>query len=745
MKHPHGLLSLLVAVFFPAVGYAQATGSISGRVTSAGGTPVPRAAVTLVETNRATTSGSDGGFRFDNLLAGTYHVAVEAPRLGASVAEVEVVAGQAAQLAVVVDQAVHREEIVVSASPGGRGSSEVVQPVNVLTSEELTARLQPTLGETLAQEPGVSSTYFGPGSSRPVIRGLGGDRIRILEEGIGTGDASNVSPDHAVSIDPASAERIEIVRGPATLLYGSNAIGGVVNVLDNRVPASVPAELTGHAELRLGTVADERTGSVSAEGGRGKLAWHLDLLRRTTGDYAIPGPAYVHSDADTGHLENSATRSTSATAGGSWVGSRGFIGASFSGLDSRYGIPGHHHEEEGNEEEEEEAEEAVQIELERRRFDVRGELNPSGGFFRNLRLRAGRADYEHVELEGAEIGTRFRNASWEGRLEATHRALGPLTGSMGVQLMSRDFEAIGAEAFVPPSKTNARAAFIFEEATRGRWTVQFGTRYEHQDVSAEGDVPDRSFGGLSGSLGTIYRPAAQYAVAVSIARGVRAPTAEELYSNGPHLATSSFEIGDPNLSEETSVGLDVSLRKTEGKFHGELNLFSNRFDGFVFADPSGEEEDGLQVLRYAQADAHFRGLEAAAHFELWHAEPHHLELEIGTDLVRATLDGGENLPRIAPRRHSAALLYQGTRFSGMAEVRYVASQNRVAVLEEPTSGYTMVNANVGYRFFVADTVHDVLLRGTNLANELARSHVSPLKEVAPLPGRDVTLSYRVTF
>lgn len=742
MKHRLAVLIFVLASLLSPAVQAQATGSIAGRVTSAAGTPVPRAAITLVETNQATTTNAEGAFRFDNLVAGTYHIAVEAPRLGASVAEIEVEAGQAAQLTVIVDQAVHREEIVVTATPGGRGSSEVVQPVNVLTSEELQGRRQPTLGETLAQEPGVSSTYFGPGSSRPVIRGLGGDRIRILEEGIGTGDASNVSPDHAVSVDPSGAERIEIVRGPATLLYGSNAIGGVVNVLDNRVPASVPTEITGHAELRLGTVADERNATVSVEGGRGKLAWHLDLLRRNTDDYAISGPADIHSDEDTGHLENSATRATGGTIGASYVGSRGFIGASFNGLDSRYGIPGHHHAEEDGEEGEEPP---VQIEMEQRRFDVRGELNPTGGFFRSLRLRAGRADYGHVELEGDEVGTRFLNDSWEGRIEATHRPFGPLTGSMGVQLMSRDFEAIGAEAFVPPSKTRAGAAFLFEEATHGPWTLQFGTRYEQQDVSAEGDVSDRSFGGISGSAGAIYRPAAQYAVAVSLARGVRAPTAEELYSNGPHLATSSFEIGDPNLSEETSVGLDVSLRKTEGKFHGEVNLFSNRFDGFVFGNPSGEEQDGLTVFRYIQADAHFRGFEAAAHFELWHAEPHHLELELGTDSIRATLDDGRNLPRIPPQRHSAALIYQGRRFSGLAEVRYVAAQNRVAELEEPGESYTMVNANVGYRFFRANTVHDVLLRGTNLTNELARSHVSPLKEIAPLPGRDFSLSYRVTF
>ncbi|HYI09566.1 MAG TPA: TonB-dependent receptor [Thermoanaerobaculia bacterium] len=721
---------------------AQATGSISGRVTSAAGRAVARATVTLVETNQTKTTDAEGTFRFENLLAGTYHVAVEAERLGASVAEVEVAAGQAAQMAVIVDQAVHREEIVVTATPGGRGSSEVVQPVNVLTADELTSKLQPTLGETLAQEPGVSSTYFGPGSSRPVIRGLGGDRIRILEEGIGTGDASNVSPDHAVSVDPASAERIEIVRGPATLLYGSNAIGGVVNVLDNRIPSDVPAQLTGTTELRLGSVADERGGTVAVNGGKGKLAWHLDLLRRNTDDYSISGPADVHDDEESGVVENTATRSTGATVGASWVGARGFFGASFGGLDSRYGIPGHHHHEEGEAEEEEAP---VQIELEQRRFDLRGELNPSGGFFRNVRLRAGSADYEHVELEGSEVGTRFLNDSWEGRVEATHRPFGLLTGSMGVQVMSRDFEAIGAEAFVPPSETKARAAFLFEEATRGPWTLQFGTRYEHQDVSAEGDLPDRNFGGISGSVGAIYRPAPQYAVAVSLARGVRAPTAEELYSNGPHLATSSFEIGDPNLDEETSVGLDVSLRKTEGKFHGEVTFFSNRFDGFVFGNPSEEEADGLRVFRYMQQDAHFRGLEASAHFELWHAEPHHIELELGTDYIRATLDDGGNLPRIPPQRHSATLSYTGDRFHGMAEVRYVAAQDEVAAFEEPTGSYTLVNANIGYRFFFTRTVHDILLRGTNLTDKLARSHVSPLKEIAPLPGRDVSLSYRVTF
>lgn len=737
----------LAISFFAAAGLlAQSTGSITGTVYSSQAAVVSDATVTLVELRRSVQTTADGTFTFTNLRPGHYHVRAESPREGSATGDIEVAAGEARTLEIVVDRAVHAEEIVVSASPETRVASEVYQPVNVLGDEEIAQRVQPTLGETLKQEPGVDATYFGPGSSRPVIRGLGADRIRILEEGVGTGDASNISPDHAVSVDPASADQIEIVRGPATLLYGSNAVGGVVNVIDQRIPSRVPTQaVTGNGDLRLGTVAGERTGSINLLGGRGHFAWHAGFLRRETDDYEIPGPADEH-DEDVGAttLENSALSTGSASLGGSWVGDRGFLGVAVSTFQTEYGVPGHHHGEE-EEEEEEEEEPGVRIDMDQRRVDLKGALSFDSGFFRDARVRAGRSSYEHVELEGAEIGTRFSSESIEGRVEATHRDIGRLRGSFGIQLLAGDFEAMGEEAYIPPNETSAQAAFAFHELTVGAVDIQFGGRYEHQHVSTTADLPDRSFEGLSGSAGAIISPADGYTIALSVARAVRLPTATELYANGPHAATRQFEIGNPALDEETSLGVDVSLRKTAGRVSGQINLFNNEFAGYIFEAPSDESIEGFRVFRFMQADAHFRGFEIESHIELWHREQRHIELEAGVDYVRATLSGGGNLPRITPMRFRGGVRYEGGAFSGLIEAQHYASQEDVAQFEEPTDGYTLVNGLIGYRFFVRNTIHDLMLRATNLTDELARSHISALKEVAPLPGRDVSLSYRLTF
>ncbi len=740
---------------FPAS--AQSTGSVTGRVISSTGAVAAGVEVSLVELRRRTTTSADGTFRFDRVPPGRYLVLVESPRLGSSVGSIQVTPGATAEVDIELDLAVHSEQIVVSAGPESRAADDVYQPIDVVSGDELALRMQPTLGETLSNQPGVSSTYFGPASSRPVIRGLGGDRIRILEEGIGTGDASNVSPDHAVTFDPMNADRIEIVRGPATLLYGSNAVGGLVNIIDSRVPEYVPTSpIGGSVDLLFGTVADERSGGVALQGGAGSFAWNLRLGRRETNDIEIPGPAAHEDDHDdddhddeefSGVLENSALKNDTGSLGVSWVGERAFFGVAVSGLDSFYGVPGHgHHDEEGEEEEEEE-EEIVSIDMRQRRVDLRGEIRNDGGLFSAYRLRAGRTDYKHTELEGDEIGTLFTNDATEARIEAIHRAIGPFRGSIGLQLSNRDFSAVGAEAFVPPSETDTLALFIFEETGSGPLRYQFGARYEKQDVSARiNDLPSRSFAGLSGSAGVIWRaPEDPYAVAVSVARAVRAPTAEELYANGPHIATRSFEIGNPDFDEETSLGLDLSFRKTEGRVKGELNLFAQRFDDFIFERPTGEEEDELPVFQFEQAEANFRGAEVHADIELFHTEPHHFDLELSADYVRGTLDGGGNLPRITPLRLGAGLRYRGPRIWSLVEVREVADQNRTADFEEETDGYTMFNAAVGYRFFLGMTIHELVLRGTNLTDELARSHVSPLKELAPLPGRDFSLAYKVMF
>jgi iron complex outermembrane receptor protein len=715
-------LSRAAVVFlFAATAFAQ-NATIVGRVYDPQAQPVGDATVTLVELRRSVKTGADGSFRFENVPPRHYHISAESPRLGSTIGEAEVSAGQTRTVEVVIDPLVHSEEIVVTASADSRRESEVYQPVNVLSEEELAARIRPTLGETLAQEPGVSSTSFGAGSSRPVIRGLGADRIRVLEEGVGTGDVSNISPDHAVSVDPANAEQIEIVRGPATLLYGSNAVGGVVNVISNRIPSrSVTDPLTVTLDSRYSSASEEKSNMLVFDGGLREFAWHADVTLRDTNDYEVPGK----------RVGNSSLQSRSGTVGGSWVTDRGFLGAAVTNFTTDYGVPG---------------DEPVRIDMEQRRYDLRGELAQLG-FFSNVRLRLGVTDYEHAELEGEEIGTEFTNDSFETRLEARHRPFGRLTGTWGVQVASNDFVAAGEEAYIPPNSSTANAIFAFEELPGEQFDFQFGARYEHQEVNVDSDtLRDRHFEGISGSAGAIWHPRDGYILALSLARAVRLPTATELYANGPHAATRQFERGNEALDEETSSGIDISFRRTAGRFRGELNLFNNSFDGYIYESPTDEVEDGFPVFAFIQRDARFRGVEIATHTHLVSRGESHLELDLGADYVRATLaDGAGNLPRIPPMRLSGGLKLHGGPLSALVEVRHTFEQDEIASYETATEGYTFLNAHLGYRFFVKNTVHDVMLRGNNLTNEFARQHTSTLKEQAPLPGRDITLSYRLMF
>lgn len=754
---------LAVAVLLAALPAGAAT--IEGVVKDASGQPLADATVTLVETGSVQRTGPDGGFRFENLAKGHYHVLVESRRLGSAVTDVDVNGGDAS-LEIEIDPGIHSEQIVVTGSVDSRRASEVYQPVSVIGSEKLLEIGQPTLGETLSSSPGVSSSYFGPGSSRPVIRGLGGDRVRILEGGVGTGDASSLSPDHNVAVDPNMADQIEILRGPATLLYGSSATGGVVNVIDGRIPSRVPVDaVTGTIDLGFGSVADDASGSIRLDGGVGSFAWRLGYSKRSTDEYEIPGPAEHDDEGDhedeeefTGVLENSDLESENMLAGISWVGERGFLGLSWNGFDTNYGVPGHAHEHDGHDDhdhlrglrqpfdEGEEEEDFVRIDMKQRRIDLAGEVRPDHAFFRSIRFRLGSSDYEHVELEGEEIGTQFFNDSIEGRIEAVHRGIGAMSGSFGLQYADSDFEAIGEEAFVPPSRTESLALFGFEEWNLERWDFQVGARWESQDVSTTApDLPARSFDGISLSAGAIWHTTPSWAIALSTARTERLPNATELYANGPHIATRAFEIGDPTLGEETNVGVDLSFRRTEGRVRGELNLFWNDFDGYIFESPTGEIEDELPVFQFIQEDAEFTGFEIDTHTEIFHSGSKHLELEAGLDYVRAKLKDGGNLPRITPMRVWVGLRYTQGPFSASAEVRRTEEQDDVAEFEEETEGYTMLNATIGYRLFAGRTAHDILLRGTNLTDELARSHVSPLKEVAPLPGRDFRISYRLMF
>lgn len=490
------------------------------------------------------------------------------------------------------------DEVVVTSSPLGRTLFEQAQPASLLTGERLRLRLEPTLGETLGHEPGVASTGFAQAASRPVIRGLADDRVRVLQNGVSTQDVANVSPDHAVSIDPLSIETIEVVRGPDTLLYGPNTVGGVVNVIENRVPdrrvAGERSELPlrGRFDLRAGSVDEERSAAGLLEFGVGPLQFHLDGFTRETQDYHIPGDA--RSDRQRAReplggrekeardvLPNSFSRSEGGAIGASFVWESGYLGAAYSGYQSRFGTV---------------AEPDVTIDLEQRRWDVRGGWREPLRGIRELRFKLGFTDYAHTEFKGREVGTVFDQQAFEGRCEVLHEKIGPFEGALGFQTQSTDFSAIGAEAFLPQVDTRVHSLFIFEEARiDDQWRVEVGARYDRQtndsDTSPGFTGLDREFDAFSGSLGTVFTPGDTWAVALTASFTQRPPTYVELFANGPHVATDAFEIGNADLGLEDSFALDLTVRKKQGRITGAAGIFFYHFNDFITLSPTGLEAE----------------------------------------------------------------------------------------------------------------------------------------------------------
>jgi iron complex outermembrane receptor protein len=712
---------------------AEGGGRISGTVKTQEGAPASGADVALVQLSRHTTADSTGTFRFDAVPAGKYLIEVVSPRFGSVLGQVLVKDDEEATVTLSIDLTVHHEDVVVSAGVSPQSVADVAQSVAVLDERELAEKIAPTLGETLAQEPGVQQTQYAPGASRPVIRGLGGDRIRILQDGIGAGDASNVSTDHAVSIAPYGADRIEIVRGAATLLYGSNAVGGVVNVLDHRIPDHrTDDKFTGDVNVRYGMVNEIKSGAVDVGGTAGAFGWNLDYSKAKSNDVKVGSGSTFPDDT----IPNSDLESQNWSVGASWLGEKGFVGGAYDEFTTNYGSA---------------VESAVRIDMTQKRWDIRGGVNEPFGPFRLLKARLGGTDYEHVELEAGAVGTSFFNKSVEGRVELAHKQAGAWNGSFGVQGWHRDFEAIGAEAFVQPTTTLAGALFGFEEVGTGNLKGQLGVRYEGQSIeSVDPTLRDRDFSAPSGSAGLLWSNGA-YAVASTLSYSSRVPTAEELYANGPHLATFSFEVGDDDLDLETSVGLDVALRKISGRIEGAVSLFATHFSDYIFERDTGAtfttgDGDVLPVLQFTPSTALFYGAEAHVDFGLVHADPHHLDLELKADYVHAELtDLNEPVPLQPPLRASLGLKYQGRALWASLEGAWADKQDRIAPFDSETPGYTWLNAAIGYRLIAGRTVHDLILRGVNLTDKLAFNSVSRFREEVPLPGRDVSLNYRLAF
>lgn len=664
------------------------------------------------------------------------------------------------------------DEIVVTASPLERTVGETVIGTSVVNKEELARNLQNTIAETIAREPGISSTYFGAGASRPIIRGLGGDRIRVLDNGIGSIDASVTSPDHAVAIDPSSAERVEIVRGTSMLLYGSSAAGGVVNVFSGRIPTEVPEggfDATGTVGVSTADDGFEGAGAVDlklGEIGNGTIVLHGDGFYREADDYDIPGfaesarfraleEAEEDEDEDDdeeeafGVLPNSFYETYGGSGGISWIGERGYFGVSGTLIDSEYGIPGgkKKEEEEGEEEEGEEEEEGgVFIDLRQRRIDFAGEWQ-FDGWLEKATARLGYADYEHAEVKpSGEVGTLFTNTGWEGRLELVNREKdflgGTMRGAQGFQFRLRDFSAVGEEAFVPPTETSQYGFFALKEYRDGPWRVELGGRYErtNQENSLTGET--LSFNGFSVSSGVGFQPTDSVFLGVTGFRTERAPSTEELFSNGPHLATNAFEVGDPTLDEEVATGVEGAFRYTVDRFRFSVNGFYTSYDDFIFEDETGEEEDDLPVFQFQAADATFKGFEAEIEAELFRTGSIDFHGDIGIDYVRATRKGGadEDLPRIPPMSGVLGLEARHEYVDFRFELEAVAEQTEVAAFELPTDGYELINLYATLRPMGADSPFSLRVTASNLTNEDARVHPSFLKDTVPLRGRNFRIA-----
>ncbi len=645
-------------------------------------------------------------------------------------------------------------EIVVTANPLGRSASQISQPVNVVAGDELVYKMQPTIGETLSKEPGIRSTYFGPGASRPVIRGLQDDQILVLQNGLGNIDASAASVDHNVSIDPLTVERVEVVRGPAALLYGSRAVGGVVNVIDNRIPDQPIDELvTGVTDARFNSANNERAGSILLEGGIENYAWHINGFKRITDDIDIPGFARSEvlraSNPGANETKDSLTNSNSNSDGGSFGLTRfldndkGYIGASVTRNENRYGTV---------------AEEDVTVDMDQTRFDVAGLYKKPSQSIKEVRFKAGVSEYQHTEFEGDETGTIFENDGYDGRVEIVHEKIAGLEGAIGFQSSRSEFSALGEEAFIPKTDTKTNAIFLLEELPVDKFTFQFGARAEKQEIDKEGSSvvrlgtndDSREDDTFSGSAGFVYKPGNDYAVALSTSYTQRAPNAQEFFANGVHVATGVFERGDRDIKIQKSTGVDLSFRKEKGSVTGEVNLFYNQFQDFITLVNTGgftaEDGENFPNFSFVNLPAKFYGLEAKSLFNIFKAGSTKFDIEVRGDYVEAkNRRTGEHLSRISPARVGTSLIYKQNKLGLRLDADQTFAQTNIAQGETKTKSYLMLDFGVDYQVNVGNTNSLLYVKGTNLLDEEARNHVSFIKDVAPLMGRSFVVGIRTAF
>lgn len=665
--------------------------------------------------------------------------------------------------------------IVVIGHAGAR--PDFLSGVDQLDKAELTQAIRPSLGETLAHSPGVSATSFGPSASRPILRGLQGERVRVLTDGIGSIDVSNTSVDHAVVVDPLLAERVEILRGPQSLLYGSAAIGGIVNVVSKRIPRRVPDEpLHIDALASYGSAANERSLSAAADAPVGKhFVVHADGSYLKTDDIRIGGYAlspsarrealataallgpynpndpnaidFAGNAAIRGRLPNTASETWNAAISAAFIADGGNFGLAYSHYDSLYGVPVRYATLPGQ------TQEAPRLALVQDRIDARAEIDAGGALLDRINMRYAYADYRHSELspDGA-IGTTFYNKGMEGRIDLVQALRGGWTGTSGAAFNLRDFNVVGDEAFLPANTTTNVGLFSVQQLDLDPLKLEAGARFEHVTLESQPTATQpqffdgtRTFNTLSASLGASYAVAPDWRIGLNLSRDERAPAAEELFANGPHAGTQAFEIGDPNLKVEKSWGVEALLRGGNDDYHFELSAFHTWFSNFVYDAQTGAVVDGLPVFANRQGDARLYGFEAQASAVLARFGESRVSVDGLADLVRNPIDGVGTAPRIPPLRLLGGVAFNAPKFDLRGEVEWVDKQTRIANFETPTAGYTLTNLQANWRPWGTDRPVTLALSANNIFNVNARRHSSFLKDYAPLSGRDIRISARISL
>ena len=654
------------------------------------------------------------------------------------------------------------EDIVVISTGIKQSTAKSAKPVTVLTGDQLRMKTGTTIGDTLKNELGITSQSFGAGVGSPVIRGQSGPRVRVMQNSLGNNDVSSLSPDHANGVEPILAERIEVLRGPSTLLYGNGAIGGVVNVIDNRIPEQVPDKLLGGAgEQRYDAATDETSSALKLEGGKSGVAYHVDGFYRDQGNTHVGGNAIDEGAAlatdpslsiinnPNGLIANSQARSRGGSVGVSKIGDAGLAGVSINSLEKNYGIPP-----DGS------GSAPVRVDLNQTKYDFKGQLNRPFALAEELRMKFGYTDYKHVEMDNGTPATTFLNKSYESRLELEHKPIGLLNGVLGFQSVNSQFSALGTETLVPRTDLGSYGLFDVESFKIGAVTYELGARGEWQTIAAE-NRNSLTYKPLSGSASALWDITDQHQVSLAFTHSQRAPQIQELFSNGVHEATRSYELGNANLNKELSNNLDLGYRYNADWMTAELNLFHNWVGDYIYQQRNGSvfNRDNetieaacpagatcIPVLESRQANATFKGFEAQTVFPLMQNRYGAVDLTLFGDYTRGAFDQGGNVPRMPPLRYGLQLSYEKNDWSTNARLTRGEAQNYAGANDSNTPGYLLLNLGAQYRLAsFGDSEMLLFAKGKNMLNENIRNSTSYMRNFAPEPGRSVELGIRVNY